>query len=69
MVRQLASAWIMGRLERTVVVKGDGMDKHIYIVNGGDSYVECMCTLQKQVSYFNHRVVTMVADKLKRQWL
>ena len=26
-------------------------------------------TLQKQVGCFNHRVVTMVADKLKRQWL
>ena len=28
------------------------------------------CTsLQKQVGYFNHRVVTLVADKLERQWL
>ena len=26
-------------------------------------------TLQKQVGCFNHRVITMVADKLKRQWL
>jgi len=26
-------------------------------------------TLQKQVGCFNHRVVTMVADKLERQWL
>ena len=26
-------------------------------------------TLQKQVGSFNHRVVTLVADKLKRQWL
>jgi len=26
-------------------------------------------SLQKQVSYFNHRVVTLVADKLERQWL
>ena len=25
--------------------------------------------LQKQVGCFNHRVVTIVADKLKRQWL
>ena len=25
--------------------------------------------LQKQVGCLNHRVVTMVADKLKRQWL
>jgi len=28
-----------------------------------------LLTLQKQVGCFNHRVVTMVADKLKRQWL
>ena len=26
-------------------------------------------TLKKQVGCFNHRVVTTVADKLKRQWL
>ena len=26
-------------------------------------------TLQKQVGCFNHRVVTLVADKLERQWL
>ena len=26
-------------------------------------------TLNKQVGCFNHRVVTKVADKLKRQWL
>ena len=26
-------------------------------------------TLQKQVGCFNHRVVTMFADKLNRQWL
>ena len=26
-------------------------------------------TLQKQVGFFNHRVVTLVADKLERQWL
>ena len=26
-------------------------------------------TLQKQVGCFNHRVVTTVADKLKRPWL
>ena len=26
-------------------------------------------SLQKQVGCFNHRVVTMVADKLKRHWL
>ena len=25
--------------------------------------------LQKQVGCFNHRVVTLVADKLERQWL
>ena len=25
-------------------------------------------TLQKQVGCFNHRVVTLVADKLKKQW-
>ena len=25
--------------------------------------------LQKQVGCFNYRVVTMVADKLERQWL
>ena len=30
----------------------------------------CMyITLQKQVDCFNHRVVTLVADKLERQWL
>ena len=29
----------------------------------------CMHTLQKQVGCFNHRVVTLVADKLERQWL
>ena len=28
-----------------------------------------MRALQKQVGCFNHRVVTMVADKLKRMWL
>ena len=27
------------------------------------------CTMQKKVSCFNHRVVTLVADKLKRQWV
>ena len=26
-------------------------------------------TMQKQVGCFNHRVVTMVADELKKQWL
>ena len=26
-------------------------------------------TLQKQVGCFNHRVVTLVVDKLERQWL
>ena len=26
-------------------------------------------SLQKQVGCFNHRVVTLVADKLERQWL
>ena len=26
-------------------------------------------TLQKQVGCFNHRVATLVADKLERQWL
>ena len=26
-------------------------------------------TLQKQVGCFNHRVVTLVAVKLERQWL
>ena len=26
-------------------------------------------TLQKQVGYFNHRVVTLVAVKVERQWL
>ena len=26
-------------------------------------------SLQKQVDCFNHRVVTLVADKLKKQWL
>ena len=26
-------------------------------------------TLKKQVGCFNHRVVTTVADKLKRPWL
>ena len=25
--------------------------------------------LQKQVGCFNHRMVTLVADKLERQWL
>ena len=25
-------------------------------------------TLQKQVGYFSHRVVALVADKLERQW-
>ena len=25
-------------------------------------------TLQKQVGCFNHRVVSLVADKLERQW-
>ena len=28
-----------------------------------------IATLKKQVGCFNHRVVTTVADKLKRQWL
>ena len=28
-----------------------------------------LCTLQKQVGCFNHSVVTLVADKLERQWL
>ena len=28
-----------------------------------------VCTLQKHIGCFNHRVVTLVADKLKRQWL
>ena len=28
-----------------------------------------LSTLQKQVGCFNHRVVTLVADKLERQWL
>ena len=28
-----------------------------------------MNALQKQVGCFNHRVASMVADKLKRQWL
>ena len=26
-------------------------------------------TLQKQVGYFNHRVITLVAVKLERRWL
>ena len=26
-------------------------------------------SLQKQIGCFNHRVVTLVADKPKRQWL
>ena len=31
---------------------------------------ECIeSTLKKQVGCFNHRVVTTVADKLKRAWL
>ena len=29
----------------------------------------CIPTLQKQVGCFNHRVVTLVSDKLKKQWL
>ena len=29
----------------------------------------CSCSLQKQVSCFNHRVVTLVPDKLERHWL
>jgi len=28
-----------------------------------------MPTLQKQVGCFNHRVVTLIADKLERQWV
>ena len=28
-----------------------------------------MFTLQKQVGYFNQRVITLVEDKLERQWL
>ena len=31
--------------------------------------VHAHASLQKQVGCFNHRVVTMVANKLKRQWL
>ena len=33
------------------------------------SLVTTIYSLQKQVSCFNHRVVTMVADKLKIEWL
>ena len=29
----------------------------------------CMYALQKQIGCFNLRVITMVADKLKRHWL
>ena len=35
-------------------------------------YIICICgydTQQKQIGCFNHREVTLVADKLKRQWL
>ena len=34
-------------------------------------YLLCgiQCTLQKQIGCFNYRVVTMAADKLKREWL
>ena len=28
----------------------------------------CVDTLQKQMVCFNHRVVTLVVDKLKKQW-
>ena len=48
--------------------------KYIQVVhNGADHWLVVtnigVPTLQKQVSCFNLRVVTMVADKLKRQWL
>ena len=33
------------------------------------SLESCANALQKQVGCFNHRVVTLVADKLERQWL
>ena len=32
-------------------------------------YILQIPTVQKQISCFNHRVVTLVADKLRRQWL
>ena len=35
-------------------------------VGGG---IDPATALQKQVGCFNHRVVTLVADKLERQWL
>ena len=42
-------------------------------ISGGADAVKAIkgavVTLQKQVGCFNHRVVTMVADKLERQWL
>ena len=41
---------------------------------GGGGGTQCpfppsVYTLQIQVGHFNHRVVTLVADKLKRLWL
>jgi len=41
---------------------------HSYMSVFNISFAVCV-SLQKQVGCFNHRVVTMVADKLKRQWL
>ena len=31
--------------------------------------IACSCTLQKQIGCFNYRVVTLVANKLKKHWL
>ena len=38
-------------------------------VQGFLHYSSAYSSLQKQIGCFNHRVVTLVADKLKRQWL
>ena len=38
-------------------------------VRGGVLVENPLNSLKKQVGCFNHRVVTTVADKLKRQWL
>ena len=44
---------------------------HIYCTIAAEilsGYYVCMISLQKKIGCFNHRVVTMVVDKLKRQW-
>ena len=52
-----------------MIIIGAYRYSYLDLVNFVTASEDAMHAQQKQIGCFNHRVVTLVADKLKRQWL